>query len=120
MSNLEILKCYKDIFSYQYFKKNIGEFIVLGIITLQTICVIIFLCVSMNDMRKYAFGLTEIFLKYINPKYSMKYKEYISAVIPNNPPIKLKNKKNEKQNPKREGRRDKLCLITKIYNYMVT
>ena len=49
----------------------------------------------MNNMRKYSFGLIEIYLKYINPKYSIKYNEYISEVIKNNPPIKNKNKEKE-------------------------
>ena len=90
LSNLEILKCYKDIFVYKYFKKNTGEFIILGIIILQTFSVIIFIFVSMNNMRKYTFGLIEIYLKYINPQYSMKYSEYIPVVINGNPPIKNK------------------------------
>ena len=95
LSNLEILKCYKDVFSYKYFIKNIGGFIILGVIFFQTVCVIIFIAKSMNNMRKYSFGLIEIYLKYINPKYSIKYNEYISEVIKNNPPIKNKNKEKE-------------------------
>ena len=99
MSNLEILKCYNDIFKYEYFIKNIGEFIVLSIIFLQTICFIIFIFRSMNNMRKYSFGLIEIYLRYINPKYSMKYSEYIPEVIKDNPPIKIKeNGKKKKGN----------------------
>ena len=97
MSNLEILKCYKDIFSYEYFIKNIGGFIALGIIFSQSICVIFFIFISMNNMRKYSFGLIEIYLRYINPRYSMKYSEYIPQVIKDNPPIKNKeNKENDK------------------------
>ena len=92
LSNLEILKCYKDIFIYKYFKKNIGEFIILAIIFLQTICLNIFIFNSMNNMRKYAFGLIEIYLKYINPKYCMKYGEYLRSVLKENPPIKSKRK----------------------------
>ena len=123
LSNLEILKCYKDIFVYKYFKKNIGEFIILGVIFLQTFCVTIFIFVSMNNMRKYTFGLIEIYLKYINPQYSMKYSEYIPVVIKDNPPIKekklsmrrrnkfltvkkidAKNMNNEKENEENESK----------------
>ena len=104
MSNLEILKCYKDAFSYKYFIKNIGGFIIIGIIFFQTIFVIIFICRSMNGIRKYSFGLIEIYLRYINPKYSIKYKEYISDVIKQNPPIKHRGTKkysDKIKNPKR-------------------
>ena len=117
LSNLEILKCYKDVFSSQYIKKNIGEFIVLGIIFLQTICVIIFLFASMNNMRKYTFGLIEIYLKYKNPKYSMKYSEYISAVIKDNPPIKEKKERMNKKDNKRKTKEYLSAKINKINLY---
>ena len=95
LSNLEILKCYKDIFKYKYFIKNTGGFIILGVIFFQSICMIIFICKSVNKMRKYSFGLIEIYLRYINPKYSIKYREYIPEVIKQNPPIKNKDKEKD-------------------------
>jgi len=94
-SNLEILQCYKDIFVYKYFKKNIGGFMMLGIIFLQTMCLFIFTCHSMNNIRKFTLGLTEVYLKYINPKHLIKNNEYISAVFKDNPPNKGKKKGNK-------------------------
>ena len=91
-SNLEILQCYKDIFVYKYFKKNIGGFMMLGIIFLQTLCLFIFTCYSMNNIRKFTLGLTEVYLKFINPKHSIKNNEYVSAVFKDNPPYKGKKK----------------------------
>ena len=91
-SNLEILQCYKDIFVYKYFKKNIGGFMMLGIIFLQTMCLFIFTCYSMNNIRKFTLGLTEVYLKFINPKHSIKNNEYISAVFKDNPPNKGKKR----------------------------
>ena len=96
-SNLEILQCYKDIFVYKYFKKNKGGFIMLGIIFLQTICLLIFCFISMNNIRKYTLGLTEVYLKFIHPKHLIKNNEYISAVFKTNNAPPLKSKKNNEK-----------------------
>ena len=41
-TNLEILKCYKDIFDYKYFISNTGGFIIMGLIMIQIILNIIY------------------------------------------------------------------------------
>ena len=38
--NLEILMCYKDVFSYEYFIKNISGFIIIGLFILHTFFII--------------------------------------------------------------------------------
>ena len=44
----------------------------------------------MNNIRKYIFGLTEMYLKYVNPRYKMK-SSYILDIIKDNPPKRTKN-----------------------------
>ena len=60
-SNLDILKCYKDVFKIKYFVKNIGGIIILLIIILEIISIIIFLVYSMNSIAKYLDNLSEFF-----------------------------------------------------------
>ena len=60
-SNLDILKCYKDVFKIKYFVINIGGIIILLIIILEIISIIIFLVYSMNSIAKYLDNLSEFF-----------------------------------------------------------
>ena len=60
--NIEILACYKDIFNFKYFKKNIGGFIILGLISIQTICIIYFYAKIKNQLTKFIYSLTETYI----------------------------------------------------------
>ena len=69
--NLEILACYKDVYNFNYFKKNIGGFIITGLILIQTICIIYFYTRTKNELVKYIYSLTETYImsKSKNSKY---------------------------------------------------
>jgi hypothetical protein len=60
--NLEILACYKDIYDFNYFIKNVGGFIITGLILIQTICIIYFYTRTKNELVKYIYSLTETFI----------------------------------------------------------
>ena len=84
--NLEILACYKDVFDINYFKKNIGGFIILSLIFIQTICFFYFYLVSYNKLTAYISYLIEISLLLKNKNLSGRFN------IPFNP-LKKKRKK---------------------------
>ena len=41
-TNIEVLKCYKDVTDFKYLSKNTGSFIMLGLILSQIILIIIY------------------------------------------------------------------------------
>ena len=59
--NIEVMGCYKDVFTFIYFLKNTGGFIILGILILETICFIFYYLKSKRELIKYIYSLTEIF-----------------------------------------------------------
>ena len=40
--NIEIIKCYKDVFDYKYFISNTGGFIIIALIIIQIISVFLY------------------------------------------------------------------------------
>ena len=64
-TNIEVIKCYKDVFELQYFVSNSGGFLILSLILIQIILIIIYLCKSLYSIRKYVFGITDKFLSYL-------------------------------------------------------
>jgi len=96
-SNFMILKCYKDIFVYKYFIKNIGGFIILFIIFFQIICVFIYQKYSLNEINKYIFILLKVYFSYLDKKKICTNKNRILTYINNmNPPYKKKKKNSPK------------------------
>ena len=82
--NLEILACYKDVFNFKYFKKNIGGFIILSFIFIQIACFIYYYLIAYKKLIKNLYSLTEQYIKSKRNKSSIIY----------NPP---KNKQEENQ-----------------------
>jgi len=60
--NLEVLTCYKDVFDFKYFKKNIGGFIIIGFFVIQTFFFIYFYGVSYDKILRYIYSLTEAYI----------------------------------------------------------
>ena len=98
--NLEVLMCYKDVFSFHYFKKNIGGFIVIGLIILETISIVCYYTLTLNKIVRAIYYLTE---KVISDQKKPKIKKKDSRFkiykkkITKNPPIKI-SKKDVKKN----------------------
>ena len=94
-SNLIILQCYQKTFSYKYFIKNTGGFIILSIIIIQTICFLGFYFINLNTINRYVFILMEIYLSFLDNSNISKDRNNIIKFLKNesNPP-KEKNKKN--------------------------
>ena len=96
--NLEILACYKDIYNFKYIKKNIGGFIILGLIFIQTICIIYFYAKIKNQLIKFIYSLTETYIMWKRKKDELSN------------PIRKKNSKMFKKmncNNKKESKNNK-------------
>ena len=70
MANINVMKCYKDIFVLEFFKKSSGNFIILSLILVNIICTVIYFLKSFFYIKKYIFNITRkylILLKTQNP-----------------------------------------------------
>ena len=65
-SNILVLKCYKDLFYFKYYKNNKGSYIFFAFISIQILCTIIFLYKDLFNIKKYIYNLTENFIKYFH------------------------------------------------------
>jgi len=61
-SNLNVLKCYKNVFDIKLVSKGIGAFIILGILFVEIILALIFILYDMNIIRRYLFNLTHYYI----------------------------------------------------------
>ena len=89
--NIEVLLCYKDIFNFYYFKKNIGGFIIITFIIIQTILFIYYYQISYNKLLRNINDLMKISIKHINLSKS-------STESKKNPPKKKENNFDKKKN----------------------
>ena len=60
-SNLDVLKCYQDVFNSKNFKKNTGGIIILAILGIQIVLGILFFLISINHIKTYLNNLSEFF-----------------------------------------------------------
>ena len=93
--NLEILSCYKDVFDFEYFKKNRGGFIVIFLFILYTICVVFYSFNSKIKLIRYIYSLLEKFIFY-NKKENNNQNIKSSPVKKNSNKDKSKDKYNGK------------------------
>ena len=61
-TNIEVMKCYKDIFDGKMYKKNTGMIIVLVLIFIQLIWIFIYYFKYKIGIKKYALSLTDIYI----------------------------------------------------------
>ena len=102
-SNLDVLKCFKDIFNFKYLSKNIGGFIILGILFFQIILSINFLFNNINQIARYLNYLTAKFINSIGSKQNIKNQNK------NNPKVKSKfNSNNNINNKDKIGKKNKV------------
>ena len=65
-TNIEVLRCYKNIFVLKYFIKNTGGFIMLSLIFIQIILTIFYYFTYLYLIRKYIFNITDKFLMFLS------------------------------------------------------
>ena len=71
-TNINVIKCYKDLFKQEYFVKCYGGFIILGLIFIQIMCTLIYCTKSRFHLKKYFFNITNKYLNYLKNKNPMK------------------------------------------------
>ena len=67
-SNIEVLRCYKDLSKGEFYRTNYGSFIILGLLLIQIILTIIYYKKYIFSMRKYLFNLIKTYLSYLSNK----------------------------------------------------
>ena len=93
-TNIEVMKCYKDIFDKEIYKSNSGMIIIFVFITIQIIMIFIYFFKYKMKIKKYLMTLTDKFISYLriqknlNLVDSLSIKENNSNIIPKNAPPK--------------------------------
>ena len=96
-SNLDILKCYEDVFKKEFIAKNIGAMIILFILFLQIIFGILFFVISMNKIKQYLFNLSDFFSSLIDIRNKKNKKNENSENSENNENNENKEKNENKR-----------------------
>ena len=104
-SNIEIIRCYKNIFLLSNIKTCVGGFIIVILIIGQIISTIIFFCKNKYLIRKYIFRITN---KYINFLRNEKMKN--EPIIINNKPLDI----NKRQPTRRGTKKDNEIIEMKV------
>ena len=75
------MKCYKDIFDIEIYKKNTGMFIILILFLIQFFCIIIYYCNYSIKIKKYVLSITDKFLSYFSSKNNSNFNS--NSLLPN-------------------------------------
>ena len=67
-TNIEVLRCYKDLFVGKFYVSNHGSFVIFGLLLIQVILTIIYYKKYIFEMRKYLFNLTQNYLLFLASK----------------------------------------------------
>ena len=67
-TNIEVLRCYKDLFHLEFYTSNYGSFVILGLLLIQIILTVIYYKKFIFSMRKYLYNLLQTFLFYLAQK----------------------------------------------------
>ena len=81
-TNIQIIKCYEDIFDIKYFKNNIGGFIIMTLIIIEIISILIFSIKSLFFIRKYIFGLSGAYILYLSNRNNSLSSDKLSLAPP--------------------------------------
>ena len=105
-TNIEVLRCYKDIFNSKYLISNVGVYIILFLFVSLIILTIIYFCKNAFSIQKYIFDITEKFLShFLSKKTNVGIKNYKNSMeLIKNEPVK-KKKKISKDNDKGKNKK---------------
>ena len=121
-TNIEIIKCYKDLFFSKYYISSPGFFIVICLIIIQIISFIVFLYKDLYSIRKYIFTITNQYILYLTIQKNNKViggdiiapKMNENKVIKYMEPPRKRNSKKEIKNNKAFRRTKKRKTTSKI------
>ena len=95
-TNIEVMKCYKDLLDFEMYKKNTGLIIILILLIIQIIFILIYYCKYKNKIKKFVLAITD---KFLSSSYFKKNSNLIDSnidIIKCSPP---KNNSNFEINP---------------------
>ena len=95
-TNIEVLRCYKDLFHIKYYTNNHGSFIILSLLLIQIILTIIYYKKYIFSMRSYLYNITQNYLLYLSSKGIDISDNFENSLKQNNNLIKAPPKKNMK------------------------
>jgi hypothetical protein len=84
--NINVVQCILDLFNKEQFKKCIGGYFILGLLTGQFCCVIKFIVDGLYTIRKYIVSLNENFNSYMKKNRDIK-----SPPLKSNKTMKMKS-----------------------------
>ena len=111
-SNLDVLKCFQNVFKRKYIIKSIGGFIILIIIFFEIICTLYFFLYSYFQIIKYLYYLSSYYVNLINTKNqnSNNHKKNESAKEISLNKL-IKNKRNKNKDINLESTTNKIKLL---------
>ena len=96
-TNIEVLRCYKDLFHIKYYLSNHGSFIIMALLIIQIILTVIYYTKYIHAMRSYLYNITQKYLSYLASKGIDVSDDFDNNMLKPSPPNKnLQN--NLKQN----------------------
>ena len=115
-TNIEVVKCFKEVFTYKYAFSSIGLYVILVLLISVIILTIIYFKKTSYKIQKYIYDITEQYLFYLSTqKNNIENSNNNSMTLFNdnnkgikNEPLKRKKKKSlEKENNKNVGKNKK-------------
>ena len=98
-TNIEVLRCYKDLFDIQFYLTSHGSIIIFVLFVVQIILTVIYCKKYIFDMQKYLFNLMQIYVLDLSKKIKVHFNNKIDK--PLSPKINKLN--NIKANPKKHS-----------------
>ena len=93
-TNIEVIKCYKDLFDSKYYINNFGSYIILFLLIIQIILAIIYFSKSLYPIRKYILSITDKYLSFLSSQ-----KKNVLSHNNNNSLLNQENKFNKRNEP---------------------
>ena len=97
-SNLDVLKCFRNVFKLENILKSVGGFIIIGIILFEIIFAFKFILYDFNNIMRYLYNLTNNYIDFIIKDVSSKNILIKSNNIIYSPPKKNGKNINNKDN----------------------
>ena len=64
-TNVEVMKCYKDLFDKEMYKQNTGFIIIIILLIIKIFLIILYYCKFKNKIKRYILGLTDRFISFL-------------------------------------------------------
>ena len=107
-TNIEVLRCYKDLFHLKYYLSNHGSFIIMALLIIQIILTVIYYTKYIYPMRSYLYNITQKYLLYLESKGIDISDDLDNKMLKPSPPNKnLKNNLKESNNENNNMRLNK-------------